>query len=125
MSSAIWITGLSASGKSALARAAAAQLVAANDPVVVLELDEIRAVVTPSPAARWHLGSSPSSRPSEHPAPAPDVAFGYEGSLDPELTFHTDTGDLAGNMEALLRLAQRLQHAAAAWGGAPARSIAD
>ncbi|MGH7343382.1 MAG: adenylyl-sulfate kinase, partial [Candidatus Rokuibacteriota bacterium] len=49
MSSAIWITGPPASGRSVLARAAAAELRAAGEPVVVLELDEIRAIVTPSP----------------------------------------------------------------------------
>jgi len=49
MSWAIWITGLPASGKSVLARAAAAELRAGGDGVVVLELDEIRKIVTPSP----------------------------------------------------------------------------
>jgi len=46
---AIWITGLPGSGKSALARATAAELRAGGHAVVVLELDEIRKVVTPSP----------------------------------------------------------------------------
>jgi len=49
MSWAIWITGLPGSGKSALARATAAELRAGGDAVVVLELDEIRKVLTPSP----------------------------------------------------------------------------
>jgi len=49
MSWAIWITGLPASGKSVLARAAAAELRAGGDAVVVLELDEIRKFLTPSP----------------------------------------------------------------------------
>jgi adenylylsulfate kinase len=49
VSSAIWITGPPASGKSLLARAAAAELGAEGRAVVVLELDEIRKVVTPSP----------------------------------------------------------------------------
>lgn len=49
MSWAIWITGLPGSGKSALARATAAELRAGGKAVVVLELDEIRKVVTPSP----------------------------------------------------------------------------
>lgn len=49
MSSAIWITGPPASGKSVLARAAAAELGAAGQPVIVLELDEIREFITPSP----------------------------------------------------------------------------
>jgi adenylylsulfate kinase len=46
---AIWLTGLPASGKSSLARATAARLRASGETVVVLELDEIRRVVTPSP----------------------------------------------------------------------------
>jgi adenylylsulfate kinase len=46
---AIWITGLPGSGKSALAREAARRLEALGEPVTVLELDEIRKVVTPSP----------------------------------------------------------------------------
>ncbi len=49
MSSAIWITGLPGSGKSALARMAAAELRAAGEPIVVLELDEIREILTPEP----------------------------------------------------------------------------
>ncbi len=49
MSWAIWITGLPGSGKSALARAAAATLRAAGTPVRVLELDEIRKTLTPHP----------------------------------------------------------------------------
>ena len=49
MSSAIWITGPPASGKSLLARAAASELGAEGRAVIVLELDEIRKVVTPSP----------------------------------------------------------------------------
>ena len=50
MSWAIWITGLPGSGKSALARGAAEALRAQGEPVSVLELDEIRKVLTPSPA---------------------------------------------------------------------------
>ncbi len=49
MSWAIWITGLPGSGKSVLARAAAAELSAQGEPVRVLELDEIRKTLTPSP----------------------------------------------------------------------------
>ncbi|MEK7837817.1 MAG: adenylyl-sulfate kinase [candidate division NC10 bacterium] len=49
MSWAIWITGLPGSGKSALARAVAASLRALGGAVSVLELDEIRKVLTPSP----------------------------------------------------------------------------
>ena len=42
MSWAIWITGLPGSGKSSLARGAAAELEALGERVVVLELDAIR-----------------------------------------------------------------------------------
>ncbi len=49
MSWAIWITGLPGSGKTALARAAAAALDALGEPVRVLELDEIRKTLTPRP----------------------------------------------------------------------------
>ena len=49
MSWAIWITGLPGSGKSTVARAAAARLVEAGTPVALLELDLMRMVVTPHP----------------------------------------------------------------------------
>jgi adenylylsulfate kinase len=49
MSWAVWVTGLPASGKSSLARATAARLRAAGETVIVLELDEIRRIITPSP----------------------------------------------------------------------------
>jgi len=74
-------------------------------------------------AARWHLGVPPSSLPSECPASAPDMVLGYECSLRPELTLHTDTQNLAANVEALLRLAQRLQQAATSTGYAPKHTI--
>src|SRR5262249_25639948 len=48
MSWAIWISSPPGRGKSGLAREAAAQLEAAGPPVVVLELDEVRKVVTPA-----------------------------------------------------------------------------
>jgi adenylylsulfate kinase len=47
MSWAIWITGRPGCGKSTLARAAAAHLAEAGAPVAVVELDAMRAVVTP------------------------------------------------------------------------------
>lgn len=50
MSWAIWITGLPGSGKSALARAAAAELAARDVHVKVLELDVIRKILTPLPS---------------------------------------------------------------------------
>jgi len=46
---AIWVTGLPGSGKSTIARAAATRLAQAGTPVAVLELDRMRAVVTPHP----------------------------------------------------------------------------
>jgi adenylylsulfate kinase len=46
---AIWITGLPGSGKSAIARAAAAELSASGVPVQLLELDALRRVLTPAP----------------------------------------------------------------------------
>ena len=49
MSWAIWITGLPGSGKSLLARRAADALAARGEPVVLLELDEIRKTLTPAP----------------------------------------------------------------------------
>src|SRR2546425_12971091 len=49
MSWAIWITGLPGSGKSSLARGAAAELEAVGERVVVLELDAIRKFLTPTP----------------------------------------------------------------------------
>jgi adenylylsulfate kinase-like enzyme len=72
-------------------------------------------------AGRWHLGSEPPASCARHAAP--DTVLGYEGSLDPELALHTDTPNLAANVEALLRLALRLQHAAATAGFAPKRPI--
>lgn len=50
MSWAIWITGVPGSGKTTLARGVAAALEARGVPVKVLELDEIRRVVTPEPS---------------------------------------------------------------------------
>ena len=49
MSWAIWITGPPGSGKSAIARAAVAELHALGHPVKRLELDEIRESITPAP----------------------------------------------------------------------------
>ena len=49
MSWAIWITGPPASGKSAIARAVTAELQARGQPVKWLELDEVRASITPEP----------------------------------------------------------------------------
>lgn len=49
MSWAIWITGVPGSGKSAIARATAANLAARGEPAQVLELDDIRRMLTPTP----------------------------------------------------------------------------
>ncbi len=49
MSFAIWVTGPPASGKSTIAHGAATRLAEAGRPVRVLELDEVRKVVTPNP----------------------------------------------------------------------------
>jgi adenylylsulfate kinase len=46
---AIWITGLPGSGKSVLARATADRLRALGVPVKVLELDQVRKIITPTP----------------------------------------------------------------------------
>jgi adenylylsulfate kinase len=46
---AIWITGPPASGKSAIARAVAAELRTRGQPVTWLDLDEVRASITPAP----------------------------------------------------------------------------
>jgi len=74
-------------------------------------------------AGRWHLGAEPWAPREEHAASEPDMVLGYEGSLDPELALHTDTPNLAANVEALLGLALRLQHAAATGGFAPKQPI--
>jgi adenylylsulfate kinase len=49
MSWAIWITGLPGSGKSVVSRAAADAIAAAGESVALLELDEMRRLVTPAP----------------------------------------------------------------------------
>ncbi len=49
MSWAVWITGLPGSGKTAIAQAAAAELRARGEQVIVLELDRIRKDITPQP----------------------------------------------------------------------------
>ncbi|HXU88269.1 MAG TPA: adenylyl-sulfate kinase [Methylomirabilota bacterium] len=49
MTWAVWVTGLPGSGKSAIARAAAAAIRARGQDVAVVELDEMRRLVTPSP----------------------------------------------------------------------------
>jgi adenylylsulfate kinase len=50
MSWAIWVTGLPGSGKSTLASTAAARLAEHGEPVVVLALDRVRRVLTPTPS---------------------------------------------------------------------------
>jgi adenylylsulfate kinase len=177
---AIWVTGLPGSGKTTLSRKAAETLAARSMPVYILDFAEFRRVLlgdgpesdatreivhralaytakllteagvpvivdATAPrrawrrlarglithfaevqlvcpyeicgererAVRWHLGPEPSSSHAERVAPPPDMVLGYEGSLDAELALRTDTPNLSANVEALLRLAQRLQRAAA------------
>jgi adenylylsulfate kinase len=49
MSWAVWITGLPGSGKSTIAGAAVAAIAATGEPVQLLELDDMRHLVTPHP----------------------------------------------------------------------------
>ncbi len=75
-------------------------------------------------ATRWHLGSQRSVQRARRPlADRPDVVLDYEGALCPELTLHTDTQDVWGSLEELLRLAQRLQRAATVKDYAPKPSV--
>ena len=187
---AIWVTGLPGSGKTTLSRQAADRLTTRSTPVHVLEFAEFRrALVGDGPesdvsreilhralaytaklltdagvpvivdataprsawrrlarrlithfaevqldcpseicgererATRWHLGPGPSSSLSERGAAQPDVVLSYEESLDPELTLHTDTPNLAANVEALLRLALRLRDTASSTDPAPRQPI--
>jgi adenylylsulfate kinase len=46
----LWFTGLPSSGKSTLARAVAAELRALDTPTILLDGDEVRAALRPSPA---------------------------------------------------------------------------
>jgi hypothetical protein len=70
-------------------------------------------------ATRWSLGSQPRVRRLARSATMVDVVFDYEEALHPELTLHTDTQNVARSLEELLRLAQRLQRAAAIKDAAP------
>jgi adenylylsulfate kinase len=72
-------------------------------------------------AARWRLGPHASSA-VERPVPAPDIVLGYEAPLSPELTLHTDH-DFSVNVDAFVRLADRLQRAAATDGYAPTPTL--
>lgn len=62
-------------------------------------------------AVRWRLGGVARTRPSPPPAAAPDVVLGYEPSLRPELTIHTDVEDQWTAGETVLLLARRLHRA--------------
>jgi adenylylsulfate kinase len=183
---AIWITGLPGSGKTTLAWTAAESLAARAMPVRVLEFAEVRRIIledgpetettreivhrvlaytaklladsgvpvivdATAPrrawrrlarelithfaevqlvcpfeicgererATRWSLGSQPRVRRLARSATMVDVVFDYEEALHPELTLHTDTQNVARSLEELLRLAQRLQRAAAIKDAAP------
>jgi len=62
-------------------------------------------------AVRWRLGGSAVRQPSPPPGAAPDVAVGYEPSLRPDLTIHTDVEDQWTAGETVLLLARRLHRA--------------
>ncbi len=47
---ALWLTGVPAAGKSSIAREAARELRRRNVPLIVLESDEMRKILTPEPA---------------------------------------------------------------------------
>jgi adenylylsulfate kinase len=183
---AIWITGLPGSGKTTLAWTAAETLAARSIPVRVLEFTEVRRILlddgpeseatrdivhravaytarllaeagvpvivdATAPrrawrrlareliahfaevqlvcplaicgererATRWSLGPQPRRRRVAPSATVVDVVLDYEEALHPELTLHTDTQDVGRSLEALLRLAQRLQRAAVIKDAAP------
>lgn len=66
-------------------------------------------------AVRWRLGPCPWGARTEGPTSAePEVAVGYEPSLDAELIIHTDRCDPDHAAAQVLRLAARLERAAAA-----------
>jgi adenylylsulfate kinase len=73
-------------------------------------------------ATRWSLGPQPPGRPARTLAVV-DVVLDYEEALRPELTIHTDTQDIARSLDELLRLAERLQRAAAIKDFAPKLSV--
>ncbi len=74
-------------------------------------------------AGRWHLGTEPWASRAEPAVSRPEIVLGYEASLDAELSLRTDTPNLSANVETLLRLALRLQHAAATAGFATKQPI--
>jgi adenylylsulfate kinase len=64
-------------------------------------------------ATRWRLGARPLAPPRERAAAAtPDVVLDYEPALNPDLVLRTDIQAEWGALDALVRLAHRLHHAA-------------
>jgi adenylylsulfate kinase len=63
-------------------------------------------------ATRWRLGARPPAPPRERAANTPDVVLDYEPALNPELVLRTDIQAEWGALDALVRLAHRLHHAA-------------
>jgi adenylylsulfate kinase len=61
-------------------------------------------------AVRWRLDGCAFSQPPPWPGEAPDVVPGYEPSLRPDLTIHTDVEDQGTAGETVLLLARRLHH---------------
>jgi adenylylsulfate kinase len=176
---AMWITGLPGSGKTTLAWSAVEVLAARSIPARVLDLAEVRAALladhpeseatreivhralaytvklltdagvavivdataprrawrelardlvthfaevqlvcprelcsTRERATRWRLGARPPAPPRERAANTPDVVLDYEPALNPELVLRTDIQAEWGALDALVRLAHRLHHAA-------------
>jgi len=73
-------------------------------------------------AVRWHLGGARLD-PTGQATGTPDIALAYEESLYPELRLHTHAPDLTISVEAVLRLAKRLERRATARATDQERSI--
>jgi adenylylsulfate kinase len=73
-------------------------------------------------ATRWHLGGARFDDAGRGTA-IPDIALDYEESLCPDLRLHTHAPDLTISVEAVLRLAKRLERTATARATNEERSI--